>query len=970
MKKLILIFALLLCASTAWGDATEKWDLDAMMRRSETPTYIDSLVNIPACSTTNDGQAIYVAEFSKNTQLGGGFYVCDGSTAQSTANGGTVIDQSVFSSCGVDGWSGYSSDLADYYDSSTGQGFGSGSGVWTYISPVQPSVLTFGARANGTTDDTLQIQANFDALDVNYFPEGDYRTTSSIFITGSYWKVWGDGNHKSVIKPDVGTWDVFVLGTRTTLSSGNWVLSGNGTNEYYYNDSSLSTPYRVFVDQSIQTSGDGVDETAGTLAVNSWDWADNDTLGFSTVYLRTDTDLTLGAESIFSSKMINEVEMYGLHVDVADGNKSGGAIISIEGSIVNGNFHDLLFQHFYDGFKFKEGCTTTYISKIHYSQSGRSSGRGRYGITNTGGTNAQKLSSLHLSDLEMSGFLSYETRSVGMDAHFYLASVDGLYASRVHCFYAESAIHFAPDDDGDADTISSVNLSNWYFDSSGAHHIQFAGRASNAYQSIEVTNSLFRDSSDVSVFFVPGTTDYTVDTVIFDGNIWRDNLGTAFGASQTNALTNLILTDNIFDNNNTSNPASTTEGDVIIRTVGGNISDNTFLGGGTNGTALYLLSGSEDNIAADNNFQQSTAAATVIDGGTGNSISYLMDGGGTYYNTLGADQLCDDDTSANCGDITQMISSSAGYSRNMADWGALDEWNDAGTMPDGWAEYGTATIAKQTTGGPNIGSVYASITDGATYSGMVRKFYNVRHLEGQTVNFKLQYKTATTPADEHLFIQAVYSDASTNAFIGYKDLDLSSGGWVEEEFTGNVPAAPAGEYLEYIEIRVRASKGTLNADTFYVDDIVMFGSDYEPSWYDKLGIHIDDSGDMQFDRDFSDGTNTAPVSDIIAAVNGVASISPTYTTGTVSIDDDYDWWIINSTGSMTITLDASSVAGKSIKVFSHGSSAISIGEGSGMTVIVNDTDVASNFSLEALDSMHCDYTATTVVKCFTNDGTP
>jgi len=69
-------------------------------------------------------------------------------------------------------------------------------------------------------------------------------------------------------------------------SSWQWTASGSGTNEYYLEasgggDPGIGTPGNVQVDGTNATEG-----TAGSLAAGEYDWADNDTLGYSTVYLR------------------------------------------------------------------------------------------------------------------------------------------------------------------------------------------------------------------------------------------------------------------------------------------------------------------------------------------------------------------------------------------------------------------------------------------------------------------------------------------------------------------------------------------------------------------------------------------------------------------------------------------------------------------------------------------------------------
>ena len=187
MKRLILLVAMLLIAVNALGAAFENYDLDAMMRRNETPTYIDSLVNIPGCGDgvgkDNDGQSIYVAEFVTGTLKGGGFFVCEAATARSTANGGTRIDTTAFN-----GWDGASIPTSvNYYDSTSGQGGAgaSGNGLWKRVDLSRGyNIEWFGAvpgETSGSGDDVT------DAIRATIATDNE-----SIFAPSGFWKVNGE----------------------------------------------------------------------------------------------------------------------------------------------------------------------------------------------------------------------------------------------------------------------------------------------------------------------------------------------------------------------------------------------------------------------------------------------------------------------------------------------------------------------------------------------------------------------------------------------------------------------------------------------------------------------------------------------------------------------------------------------------------------------------------------------------------
>lgn len=69
-----------------------------------------------------------------------------------------------------------------------------------------------------------------------------------------------------------------------------WLASGSGTGEYYLDlagggDPGVPEPPTVSENGTALTPG-----TAGTLAASEWDYADNDTLGYSTIYVRLADD--------------------------------------------------------------------------------------------------------------------------------------------------------------------------------------------------------------------------------------------------------------------------------------------------------------------------------------------------------------------------------------------------------------------------------------------------------------------------------------------------------------------------------------------------------------------------------------------------------------------------------------------------------------------------------------------------------
>ena len=76
----------------------------------------------------------------------------------------------------------------------------------------------------------------------------------------------------------------------SNADNGRWNASGSGTNEYYYTDEDGNDPGFdaqpdfITMDRAVLSEG-----TAGSLTDHQWDYGDNDTLGFNTVYIRDES---------------------------------------------------------------------------------------------------------------------------------------------------------------------------------------------------------------------------------------------------------------------------------------------------------------------------------------------------------------------------------------------------------------------------------------------------------------------------------------------------------------------------------------------------------------------------------------------------------------------------------------------------------------------------------------------------------
>lgn len=109
-----------------------------------------------------------------------------------------------------------------------------------------------------------------------------------------------------------------------------WTASGAGTSEYYLRtsggtDPGLAAPGRVLLDGASAASG-----ALGTLAAGTWGYGDNDTLGYSTIYVR----LSDGADP--DSKVRDFVEFQQVPVAGDNVTIAGNAVRAIAGADFSG----------------------------------------------------------------------------------------------------------------------------------------------------------------------------------------------------------------------------------------------------------------------------------------------------------------------------------------------------------------------------------------------------------------------------------------------------------------------------------------------------------------------------------------------------------------------------------------------------------------------------------------------------------
>lgn len=127
-----------------------------------------------------------------------------------------------------------------------------------------------------------------------------------------------------------------------------WLLSANGTNEYYLTRAgSISQPSQRKPDVVLENNVAMTRGTTGSLAAGEWNWADNDELGYKTVYVR----LSDGADpdskadgyvkvdstpNLVSSNLILS-DLYALGEAASIGDLAAGGTVVISNSNVHRN---------------------------------------------------------------------------------------------------------------------------------------------------------------------------------------------------------------------------------------------------------------------------------------------------------------------------------------------------------------------------------------------------------------------------------------------------------------------------------------------------------------------------------------------------------------------------------------------------------------------------------------------------------
>lgn len=172
----------------------------------------------------------------------------------------------------------YDHDIRDAYFVDSGLSLDSPLTI-TGVTNADPCVVTIAGHtfSDGDTIDFAVIVGNKDADGVD---------TLGAALNGKKFKIENSAANNFELTEATDT------PTNIRSSTYKWTKSGSGTNEYYCEiaaggDPSLTEPDSLKLDGTEATNG-----TVGSLNASEWDWGDNDSLGYDTVYVRLadDTD--------------------------------------------------------------------------------------------------------------------------------------------------------------------------------------------------------------------------------------------------------------------------------------------------------------------------------------------------------------------------------------------------------------------------------------------------------------------------------------------------------------------------------------------------------------------------------------------------------------------------------------------------------------------------------------------------------
>lgn len=132
-----------------------------------------------------------------------------------------------------------------------------------------------------------------------------------------------------------------------------WTASGSGTSEYYLQaagggDPGVLEPPSLYLNGTLATAG-----TAGSLTAGRWDYADNDTLGYSTIYVRLSDSTDPDSKTTDYVQLLDKVRA-GDYVRIPAGTGTMTTNLDLSATTVNSWIFD-------EGYTAAVGSNTNYL---------------------------------------------------------------------------------------------------------------------------------------------------------------------------------------------------------------------------------------------------------------------------------------------------------------------------------------------------------------------------------------------------------------------------------------------------------------------------------------------------------------------------------------------------------------------------------------------------------------------------------
>jgi hypothetical protein len=279
------------------------------------------------------------------------------------------------------------------------------------------------------------------------------------------------------------------------------------------------------------------------------------------------------------------------------GNATIGCHLKVRRAI-NAIFQNIAMDGWYDGL-ISDGCAKTIFNNILCTQENRTAGTTcRYAMDfqSTGPNN----SDVHVSNYQV----VVDPATMTFSNTISIRGSDGIYFSNGH---QHGATLLQPT----SVTCSTVMWNNIYFDQSTSNNVKFTG-TSAAYRNFWFTNCYFRFSGGSGLAIDASS---TVSKIMISN--CEFNTHRLFGIYGFSDFTDMIISNCVFDGNNTDNAALT--GDILI---GGTATINgcRFKGGGAAGTAILLNGNASNSLVINNHLVASTAGTKIANTISSNQI--------------------------------------------------------------------------------------------------------------------------------------------------------------------------------------------------------------------------------------------------------------------------------------------------------------------------------------------------------------